>query len=125
MSGAEIALLVVGAMAAGFVQGLSGFAFGMVAMSIWVWGIEPRLALVMAIGGGLSGQVFAAVRLRRGLQWARLWPFLVGAVVGIPVGVVVLPLVDAVLFKFLLGTPCRASRAVGASAMPSRVPSAA
>ena len=103
MTAAEIALLVAGAMAAGFVQGLSGFAFGMVAMSIWVWGIEPRLAVVMSIAGGLSGQIFAAVRLRRGLQWPLLWPFLAGAVVGVPLGVVLLPLLDAVLFKFLLG----------------------
>lgn len=103
MSGVEIALLVVGAMAAGFVQGLSGFAFGMVAMSIWVWGIEPRLAVVMSIAGGLSGQIFAAVRLRRGLQWPLLWPFLAGAVVGVPLGVAVLPHVDAVVFKFGLG----------------------
>lgn len=103
MQGAEIALLIAGAMAAGFVQGLSGFAFGMVAMSIWVWGIEPRLAVVMSIAGGLSGQIFAAVRLRRGLQWPLLWPFLAGALVGVPAGVVLLPLIDAVLFKFLLG----------------------
>ena len=103
MAGAEIALLVVGAAIAGFVQGLSGFAFGMVAMSIWVWAIDPRVAVVMSIAGGLSGQIFAAVRLRRGLQWPLLWPFLAGALVGVPLGVVVLPFVDAVAFKFGLG----------------------
>jgi uncharacterized membrane protein YfcA len=103
MPGAEIALLVAGAAIAGFVQGLSGFAFGMVAMSIWVWAIDPRVAVVMSIAGGLSGQVFAAVRLRRGLQWPLLWPFLAGALVGVPLGVVVLPFVDAVVFKFGLG----------------------
>lgn len=103
MSGAEIALLVVGAAIAGFVQGLSGFAFGMVAMSIWVWAIDPKVAVVMSIAGGLSGQIFAAVRLRRGLQWPLLWPFLAGALAGVPLGVVVLPYVDAVVFKFGLG----------------------
>lgn len=103
MSGAEIALLVVGAAIAGFVQGLSGFAFGMVAMSIWVWVIDPKVAVVMSIAGGLSGQIFAAVRLRRGLQWPLLWPFLAGALAGVPLGVVVLPYVDAVVFKFGLG----------------------
>jgi uncharacterized membrane protein YfcA len=74
-----------------------------VAMSIWVWAIDPRVAVVMSIAGGLSGQVFAAVRLRRGLQWPLLWPFLAGALVGVPLGVVVLPYVDAVVFKFGLG----------------------
>jgi uncharacterized membrane protein YfcA len=99
----ELWLLVLGAVVAGFVQGLSGFAFGMVAMSIWVWGIDPRVAVVMSIAGGLSGQIFSALRLRRGLQWPLLWPFLAGAVVGVPLGVAVLPHVDALLFKFLLG----------------------
>ncbi|HEY0821789.1 MAG TPA: sulfite exporter TauE/SafE family protein [Rhizobacter sp.] len=103
MPGAELALLVAGAAIAGFVQGLSGFAFGMVAMSIWVWFIDPRVAVVMSIAGGLSGQIFAAVRLRRGLQWPLLWPFLAGALAGVPLGVVVLPFVDAVVFKFGLG----------------------
>jgi hypothetical protein len=37
-----------GAAIAGLVQGISGFAFAMVAMSIWVWGVEPQLAAVMA-----------------------------------------------------------------------------
>lgn len=32
----ELLLILVGAAAAGFVQGLSGFAFGMVSMSFWV-----------------------------------------------------------------------------------------
>jgi uncharacterized membrane protein YfcA len=99
----ELWLLVLGAVVAGFVQGLSGFAFGMVAMSIWVWGIDPRVAVVMSIAGGLSGQIFSALRLRRGLQWPLLWPFLAGAIVGVPLGVAVLPHVDALLFKFLLG----------------------
>ncbi|HET7796230.1 MAG TPA: sulfite exporter TauE/SafE family protein [Rhizobacter sp.] len=99
----ELWLLVTGAVVAGFVQGLSGFAFGMVAMSIWVWGIDPRIAVVVSIAGGLSGQIFAAVRLRRGLQWPLLWPFLAGALVGVPLGVMVLPYVDAVVFKFGLG----------------------
>ena len=49
---AELVLLAVGAAVAGFVQGLSGFAFGMVAMSIWVWGVEPRVAAVMTVMGG-------------------------------------------------------------------------
>ena len=47
----DLALLVVGAVVAGFVQGLSGFAFSMVAISIWVWGLDPRLASVMAVFG--------------------------------------------------------------------------
>jgi len=99
----QIWFLIVGAMLAGFVQGLSGFAFGMVAMSIWVWGVEPHLAAVMAVFGGLTGQVFSAITARRGLRMAALWPLLAGAVVGIPIGVAVLPLLNPALFKLTLG----------------------
>lgn len=100
---AELWLLVGGAVAAGFVQGLSGFAFGMVAMSIWVWGVEPRVATVMAVAGGLTGQIVAAVSMRRGLRLALLWPFLAGALVGVPLGVALVPHMNAALFKLTLG----------------------
>ena len=34
-------VVALGAVVAGFVQGLSGFAFGLVAMSFWAWALEP------------------------------------------------------------------------------------
>jgi uncharacterized membrane protein YfcA len=99
----ELWLLVVGAAVAGFVQGLSGFAFGMVAMSFWVWGLEPRVAAVMAVFGSLTGQVVAVVSSRRGFRLAALAPFLAGGAVGIPLGIAVLPHLNADLFKLALG----------------------
>ena len=101
---AELWLLVIGAVVAGFVQGLSGFAFGMVAMSFWVWGIEPRVAAVMAVFGSLTGQVVAAVSSRRRFRLATLAPFLAGGAVGIPLGIAVLPHLNPDLFKLALGT---------------------
>ncbi len=100
---AELALLVVGAVVAGFVQGLSGFAFSMVAMSFWVWGLEPRVAAVMAVFGSLTGQLVAAFSVRRNLGLQALAPFLVGGAVGIPLGIVVLPTLNPHLFKLVLG----------------------
>ena len=40
----ELWLLAFGAAVGGLIQGISGFAFAMVAMSIWVWGVDPKLA---------------------------------------------------------------------------------
>jgi len=101
---AELWLLVAGAAVAGFVQGLSGFAFGMVAMSFWVWGIEPRVAAVMAVFGSLTGQVVAAVSSRRRFHLATLAPFLAGGAVGVPLGITVLPHLNPDLFKLALGS---------------------
>jgi uncharacterized membrane protein YfcA len=100
----ELWLLVVGAAVAGFVQGLSGFAFGMVAMSFWVWGIEPRVASVMAVFGSLTGQLVAVFSARRPLRLQALAPFLAGGALGIPLGIAVLPHLNPDLFKLVLGS---------------------
>lgn len=96
-------LVVVGAVAAGFVQGLSGFGFGLVAMSFWAWTIDPRLAAAMTVFGGLTGQLLAAFTVRRGFSWSNLLPFVAGGLVGIPVGVQILPHLDPVIFKACIG----------------------
>lgn len=102
--GASLFLLVaVGAGVAGFVQGLSGFAFGLVAMSFWAWGLEPKLAAVLSTFGALTGQVIAAATVRRGFDWRVLRPFVAGGLVGVPLGVWLLPRLDIVIFKACLG----------------------
>ncbi|MES2715134.1 MAG: sulfite exporter TauE/SafE family protein [Pseudomonadota bacterium] len=99
----HLLLLVTGAALAGFVQGVSGFAFGMVSLSVWAWGIEPRLAVVLSVAGGLSGQLLAAFTVRRGLSMAVLWPYLAGGLAGIPLGVLALPWLDPTSFRLVLG----------------------
>jgi uncharacterized protein len=99
----ELALLIVGAVVAGFVQGLSGFAFSMVSMAIWVWALDPKLAAVMAVFGSLVGQVIGLFTVPRGVAWRELAPFVLGGLVGIPLGVGVLPYLDVNVFKFGLG----------------------
>ena len=99
-----LGIVALGAIAAGFVQGLSGFGFGMVAMSFWAWTLDPRLAAVLAVCGALTGQIVAAVTVRRGFDRARLLPFVLGGLAGIPLGVAVLPRLDMDAFKLVLGT---------------------
>lgn len=98
-----VLIIVLGAVVAGFVQGLSGFAFGLTAMSIWAWAVEPRLAAVLAVFGALTGQVVAALTVRRGFDVRLLLPFIAGGLLGLPLGVWLLPRLDVVLFKALLG----------------------
>lgn len=99
----ELLLLAGGAALAGLVQGISGFAFAMVAMSVWVWGIEPRLAAAMAVCGGLLGQCIQLFTVRRGLQPGALLPFVLGGLAGVPLGVWALPHLNPAVFKLTLG----------------------
>lgn len=96
--------IALGAVVAGFVQGLSGFAFAMVAMSIWAWTLDPQLAVVLAVFGGLTGQLISAISLRRGFDWRRVGPFVGGGLLGLPIGMWLLPQLDVLIFKSLLGT---------------------
>ena len=50
-----VTFVALGAVAGGFVQGLSGFAFGLTAMAIWAWSIEPILAGPLVAFGTLFG----------------------------------------------------------------------
>jgi len=99
-----IASIIFGAAIAGFVQGLSGFAFSMVAMAVWAWTLDPRLATSIAVFGGMIGQILAAMTFRGGFDRQVLIPLFVGALAGIPAGVAILPHLDTDLFKVLLGS---------------------
>ena len=77
-----VMVVALGAAVAGFVQGLSGFAYGLVAMSFWAWTLEPRLAASLALFGSLTGQVIAAVTVRRGFDLKSLLPFVLGGLGG-------------------------------------------
>ena len=95
--------VLLGALAAGFVQGLSGFAFGLVAMTIWVWTVAPQLAGPLVVFGSLVGQVLSLGSLRRSFDMRRLTPFVIGGSIGTPIGVWMLHYVDPTQFKLAVG----------------------
>lgn len=95
--------VLLGAMAAGFVQGLSGFAFGLVAMTFWVWVIPPQLAGPLVVFGSLVGQLLSLGSMRRGFDRQRFWPFVLGGCAGTPIGVCMLHYVDPTQFKMAIG----------------------
>ncbi len=103
MSATILIVVVFGAAVAGFVQGLSGFTFGLVATSIWIWAVEPQLLAPMVVFGAMMGQLLAVFSVRRGFNLKLFWPYLAGGLAGIPIGVAILPHLDVHLFKTMLG----------------------
>lgn len=98
-----ILLVVIGAAAAGFVQGLSGFAFGLVAMAFWAWAVPPQLLGPMVVFGSLIGQLIGIGKVRHGFDLARASPFVLGGMAGIPLGVAILAHVDPTWFNAGVG----------------------
>ncbi|MEK9952870.1 MAG: sulfite exporter TauE/SafE family protein [Curvibacter sp.] len=100
----HLLVLVIGAVLGGLVQGLSGSNFGMTSTAVWAWFLAPQLVAPLALTGSLSGQILGALTLRRGWHWQRFAPFLLGGLLGIPLGVALLPRLDTDLFKLVLGS---------------------
>lgn len=98
-----ILIVALGAALAGFVQGLSGFGFGLTAMALWAWTLEPRLAASLSLFGALTGQLLAAFTVRRGWDFKALLPFIAGGLAGLPLGLYLLPRLDVPVFKATLG----------------------
>src|SRR3979490_2939387 len=86
----ELPLFLLATFAGALVAGLSGFAFGLVAASIWLYILNPLQAATLIIAFGLIVQGYSVWKLRRALDWKKLWPFVTGAALGVPVGVSIL-----------------------------------
>ena len=42
-------IFIIGACLAAFVQGLTGFAFALIAMSFWVWVLPPQISAPLVV----------------------------------------------------------------------------
>jgi uncharacterized membrane protein YfcA len=96
-------VVILGAAVAGFAQGVTGFAFALVALSIWSWVLAPELAAPMSVFGSLVGMLTTLPLIWRGIEWRRTLPFIAGGLLGIPLGVVLLGFTDPTSFRAALG----------------------
>jgi uncharacterized protein len=98
----DLAIFLLATFAAALVAGLAGFAFGLVAAAAWLHVLPLRTASLI-IAFGLIVQGVAVWKLRHAVQWQRLWPFLAGGVLGVPLGVALLGFVDPDYMKAGIG----------------------
>ena len=86
----ELPLFLFATFTGAFVAGLSGFAFGLIAASLWLYFLSPLQTATLIVAFGLIVQGYSVWNLRSSLDWRKLWPFLLGATIGVPVGVTLL-----------------------------------
>ncbi len=96
-------LFLVATFAAALVAGLAGFAFGLVAAAIWLHILMPIETASLIVAFGLVVQGVAVWKLRHALRWRRLWPFLAGAAIGVPLGVAILAWAPAGAVRAAIG----------------------
>ena len=100
---ASLIVVLAGSAVAGFVQGISGFAFALVATAIWTLVLTPQVSAPLVVACSLAGQLVSIRHVLPHLDLRRAAPLIVGGAVGIPVGILLLTRVDPVAFKAVVG----------------------
>jgi uncharacterized membrane protein YfcA len=98
-----LAILWLGALVGGIAAGGSGFAFGVAASAIWLHRIDPVHCALMVTSCGVLLHSTTIWPQRRHIEFSKLWPFLIGGLAGIPIGVHLLVYTDAGVLKAALG----------------------
>lgn len=99
----ELSLFLLATFTGALVAGLSGFAFGLVVSSIWLYLLTPLQTATLIIAFGLIVQGYAVWKFRRALDWRKLFPFVLGAALGVPVGVSILSWANPVYLRAGVG----------------------
>jgi len=98
-----IGFLWLGALVGGIAAGGTGFAFGLAASSIWLHHIDPLQSGILVAGCGLLLHLTTIWQQRQHVEPARIWPFVVGGLFGVPIGVHFLAYTDDASLKIVLG----------------------
>jgi len=98
-----VGIILAGALAAGFVSGLSGFAFAMVALGFWAHAMPPTVMVPLIVACSTCSQIYSMTRLRKSMRLDLALPFILGGLAGIPIGVWLLAWIEPGPFKLAVG----------------------
>ena len=97
------AYLLAGAAAGGFVNGLAGFGTSLFALGWWLQVMPPLHAVAVVLAMSVASGIQGLIRVRHAIEPARLARFLVPALLGIPIGLLILHRIDAFTLKMIVG----------------------
>ena len=86
MDGIVLVFFLAAAFAGGFASGLAGFAMGFIVSGVWLHILTPVQTTVLIVGYGLLTQGYGVWKLRHSLTWKAIAPFIIGGLIGVPIG---------------------------------------
>jgi uncharacterized protein len=98
-----LVLILAGALAGGFVNGLTGFGTALTGLPIWLQAVEPAIAAQLASACSVLGHISTFPAIWRAIQWRRVAPLIAAGLMGVPIGVLLLPYIPLGLFKLGVG----------------------
>ena len=97
------ALLFLGAFAGGFVAGLAGFGTALMALGIWLYVLPPSDAVPLILICSVVAQSWTLPSLWRSFDFTLIWPFVIGGLIGVPLGTLLVAQADPNAFKLTVG----------------------
>lgn len=102
MTTEAIAFIVTGAAFGGFINGLAGFGMALFALGWWLQVMPPPAAVALSLAISLISGVQGVWLVRHSIEPGRLARFLLSALIGIPIGILLLDRIDADLLKLVV-----------------------
>jgi uncharacterized membrane protein YfcA len=100
----ELVLLAAGAIAGGFINGLTGFGFALMSAGFWLLILPPTSVVPLMAVCMTASQLMTLPRIWRMIDAKRAVPLTLGGFVGIPIGIAILPLIPLPAFKILVAS---------------------
>jgi len=99
----ETMLLVLGALAGAFVNGLTGFGTGLTALVFWLHAVPPIVVGPLVCACSVVAQLQSLPSIWHAIDLRRLAPFVFGGCLGVPIGTWLLPKIPVGTIKLGLG----------------------
>jgi uncharacterized protein len=103
MATAETALLLIGALAGGFVSGLAGFGTALMTLGIWLYVLPPTSAVQLVLICSIVAQSATLPSMWKRFDLSIAWPFVVGGLAGVPLGTLLVARANPLTFKVTIG----------------------
>jgi uncharacterized membrane protein YfcA len=103
MDVATYAVLLAGALAGGFVSGLAGFGTALMARGIWLYILPPAVAVPLVLICSVSSQISTLPSMWKLLDFRLALPFVIGGLIGMPIGTLLVARADPQHFKLSVG----------------------
>ena len=103
MTAAGYAILFSGALAGGFVSGLAGFGTALMALGIWLYVLPPTLAVPLVLVCSVIAQLSTLPSIWKTIDFRLIWPFIIGGLAGVPIGILLIAQADPSVFKLTIG----------------------
>jgi uncharacterized membrane protein YfcA len=103
MDGSVLALFLISTFFGGLTSGLAGFAAGLVVSGVWLHILTPMQTATLIACYGIVNQSYTVWKLRHALSWRRVLPFILGGLVGVPLGAALLAIIDPAAMRLVIG----------------------